>query len=73
MENMESLAKANGFEMSDMIKSTVFIIDITRGPDVNAEYIKFFKDCDLPARSSFAVHQLPKGALVEIEAVFFKP
>ena len=56
MENMESLAKANGFEMSDMIKATVFMVDISHGPEVNAEYIKFFEGMDYPARSGIAVH-----------------
>ena len=38
MENLESLAKANNFEMNDIVKSTVFITDMAHQKDVNSEY-----------------------------------
>lgn len=69
--NLEKLAKANGFTLADTIKTTVFLIDMGHFAEVNAEYAKFF-DKNKPPRSCVAVHQLPKGALFEIEAVFFK-
>ena len=55
MENMQSIAVANGFKMDDMVKALVFITDMKNQPDVNAEYVKFFEG-DLPARSCVAVH-----------------
>ena len=71
MQNLQACATSNGFKMSDAIKTTVFLTDMSHFAEVNVEYAKFFKN-DAPARSCVAVHQLPKGALFEVEAVFFK-
>ena len=71
MQNLKTLAAANGFKMSDCIKTTVFLTDMEHFAAVNEQYAKFFKG-DAPGRSCVAVHQLPKGALFEVEAVFFK-
>ena len=71
MQNLKTLATGNGFKMSDCIKTTVFITDMEHFSAVNEEYAKFFKG-DFPSRSCVAVHQLPKGALFEVEAIFFK-
>ena len=73
MENIKVMAENNGFKMSDMIKALVFLTNMYHQPSVNEQYIKFFEDGNLPARSCIAVHQLPKGGLVEIECVFFRP
>ena len=40
---------------------------------VNEVYTRYFKGPDYPARTCFAVKTIPKGGLVEIESVFFKP
>ena len=69
--NLKTLARANGFKMTDTIKTTVFLVDMAHFAEVNVEYAKFFTE-GKPPRSCVAVHQLPKGALFEIEAVFFK-
>ena len=55
MQNLKSLATANGFKMSDCIKTTVFITDMEHFSAVNEEYAKFFKD-NAPGRSCVAVH-----------------
>ena len=68
---MKQRAQSNGFKLTDTIKTTVFLTDMAHFDEVNVEYAKFF-DKEKPARSCVAVHQLPKGALFEIEAVFFK-
>ena len=71
LQNLKALALSNGFKLTDTVKTTVFLVDMAHFAEVNAEYAKFFKT-DPPPRSCVAVHQLPKGALFEIEAVFFK-
>ena len=73
LTNIKALAEANDFKMSDIIKATVYITDMKNQPAVNEAYCKFFDADNLPARSCIAVHQLPIGALVEIECIYFKP
>ena len=54
------------------MKCNVFLIDMGHFAEVNAVYSQFFKD-NPPPRTCVAVHQLPKGANFEVDAVFFKP
>jgi 2-iminobutanoate/2-iminopropanoate deaminase len=54
--------------MADVVKTTVFLTDIEDFAAVNAVYATFMPD-QPPARSTFAVGALPKGGLVEIEAI----
>ena len=53
--------------MSDVVKTTVLLKDIADFAAMNKVYAEFFTSC--PARSCVAVKALPKGALVEVEAV----
>lgn len=71
LKNLKAVLEAGGFAMSDVIKTTVFITDMANFAAVNEVYAKYF-DNDYPARSCVAVKELPKAALVEIEAVAFK-
>ena len=71
LKNMQAVIEANGFTMADAIKTTVFVIDMADFTDCNEVYAKYFVG-ERPARSCVAVHQLPKGAKFEIEAIFFK-
>jgi 2-iminobutanoate/2-iminopropanoate deaminase len=54
--------------MNNVIKTTVFLYDMSAFADMNKAYSTFFTD-SYPARSAFAVRELPKGALVEIECI----
>jgi 2-iminobutanoate/2-iminopropanoate deaminase len=54
--------------MADVVKTTCFLADIADFASFNAIYARFFPDPP-PARSTFAVAALPKGARVEVEAV----
>ena len=54
------------------VKTTVFMIDIGDFSVVNEVYAKYFSG-DCPARCAMQVSALPKGALVEIEAIAVKP
>ena len=55
-----------------LFRSTVFLIDIGDFAVVNEVYAKYFKG-ECPARCAMQVSALPKGALVEIEAIAVKP
>ncbi|RKZ00537.1 MAG: RidA family protein [Candidatus Hydrothermota bacterium] len=66
--NIKAVLEAAGCTMNDVVKTTIFMVDIADFPKVNAIYEKFF-DEPYPARSTVAVAALPKGALIEIEVV----
>ena len=54
--------------MKHVVKTTVFMTDLTKFAEMNAVYASFFKD-NPPARSTIQVVALPKGSVVEIEAI----
>jgi 2-iminobutanoate/2-iminopropanoate deaminase len=66
--NLGAVLKAAGSDYSLVVKTLVFLKDINDFAAVNAIYAGFFPQ-DPPARSAVQVSALPKGALVEIEAV----
>lgn len=71
LKNLKAVLEAAGYSLQDVIKTTVFITDMANFATVNSVYAKYFeKDC--PARSCVAVKELPKDALIEIEAVAYK-
>ena len=69
LENIKAILTAAGFTMANVVKTTVLLADIADFAKVNAIYAEFFEEGALPARSAFQVAALPKGGLVEIEAV----
>lgn len=72
MNNVVEVLKAAGCTMSDVVKTTVFLSDIGNFATVNAIYAEYF-EAPYPARSCFQVAALPKGAMVEVEAIAVKP
>lgn len=70
LKNMQAVLKEADASVEDVIKTTVFIIDMADFQAVNEVYAKVFND-KAPARSCVAVAALPKGAKVEIEAIAF--
>lgn len=68
LNNIEALLDTLGAGFGNVVKTTVYLVDMADFQAVNAEYAKVFSG-DFPARSCVAVHQLPLGGLVEIEAV----
>ena len=72
LENVKAVLNAAGLELSDIVKTTVFLSDMENFAAMNAVYSQYIKDCVLPARSAVQVARLPKDALVEIEAVAVK-
>lgn len=66
--NVQAILKEAGATMDSVVKTTVFLADMSDFAAVNAVYAKFFTE-PFPARSAVAVKSLPKGALIEIEVV----
>ena len=72
MANCAAVLRDVGAEPSDVAKTTVFLTDMANFPAMNGIYATLFGD-HKPARSTVAVAALPKGALVEIEMLVYKP
>ncbi len=67
-QNIEGVLAAKNFTFANVVKTTVFLIDLAEFGEMNAVYAKFFPE-PYPARSTFQVAGLPKGARVEIEVI----
>ncbi len=68
LSNVKAILDEIGLSMSDVVKTTVFLVDMNDFADMNSIYAEFFSE-PYPARSAVTVKALPKGALVEIEVV----
>lgn len=68
LKNIVAVLAAAGLTMADVVKTSCFLSDIANFEALNAVYARFVADPP-PARSTFAVAALPRGALIEIEAV----
>ncbi len=68
LDNLDAVLGAAGLGWEDVVKTTIFLADISDFATVNAIYAARQADPP-PARSTFAVGSLPKGALIEIEAI----
>jgi 2-iminobutanoate/2-iminopropanoate deaminase len=66
--NLRAVLEAAGSGLDRLVKVTVYLADIADWPAVNEVYAREVPE-PFPARSAFAVRDLPKGARVEIEAV----
>ncbi len=68
LENIQAILAAEGMTMDNVVKTTVLLKDIADFTVMNEVYGRYFKGV-CPARAAFQVVALPKGALVEIEAI----
>jgi len=68
MRNLKAVLAAAGLEMSDVIKTTVFLADMNEFAAMNEVYARYFSEAP-PARACVQAAKLPKGSLVEIEAI----
>ncbi len=68
LRNLMEILKAAGASEKNVVKTTIYITDMSHFPIVNEIYAKYFSE-PYPARATIAVKELPKGALVEIEAI----
>ena len=68
LENLGAVLTAAGLGFADVVKTTIFLIDMNDFAAVNAVYGKYFGAIK-PARSTVAVAALPKGARIEIDCI----
>jgi 2-iminobutanoate/2-iminopropanoate deaminase len=68
LKNINGILQAGGVELSDVVKTTVFLVDMADFAAMNEAYAAAFGE-HRPARSTVAVAALPRGARVEIEAI----
>lgn len=66
--NIKAILKEAGLDMSNVVKTTVLLADIQDFAKMNEVYASVF-EAPYPARSAFAVRDLPKGVMVEIEVI----
>lgn len=66
LENIKHILEAAGLTMNHIVKTTVYLQDMSLFVEMNKVYATYFEGT-FPARSAFAVKSLPKDALVEVE------
>ncbi|WEK82983.1 MAG: RidA family protein [Mycoplasma sp.] len=71
LKNVQAVLEAEGYSLSNVVKTTVFLSDMANFGPMNEVYGRMFGN-HKPARSCFQVARLPKDALVEIEVVAYK-
>ncbi len=69
MENVKAILDGLQLDFHDVVKTNIFLADMSDFPKVNAIYSEYFDEGDYPARSTVQVASLPGGYLVEIEAI----
>ena len=67
MQNIRAILSHQGLEFTDVVKTTCFLSDMKDYAGFNAVYAKYF--VGKPARSCFAVKELPRGSLCEVELI----
>lgn len=67
-DNLQALSQACGGNLNNIVKLTIYLTDISSAPMVNDIMSKYFTE-PFPARTTIAVTALPRGALVEVEAI----
>ncbi len=70
-ENIKHILAEAGLSTANIVKTTVFLADMSLFTEMNTVYGTYFEGA-FPARSAFAVKDLPKNALVEIECIAVK-
>ena len=70
-KNIEAILTAAGYSFKDVVKSTCLLEEITDFQAMNEVYSKFYTE-NQPARSTYAVKDLPMGASIEIETIAAK-
>jgi len=68
LDNIAAVLRAEGLGFENIVKTTIFLTDLSDFQTVNEIYGSYFKQ-DLPARSTVQVSALPRGAKIEIEVI----
>lgn len=69
-DNLKAVAEAAGGSLADVVKLNVFLTDLAHFAKVNETMATYFS-APFPARAAIGVKELPRGALVEADAVMF--
>jgi 2-iminobutanoate/2-iminopropanoate deaminase len=72
MKNLAAVLEAAGCGWPDVVKTTIYLVDLGAFATVNGVYGKYLQT-PFPARATVQVAALPRGALVEIDAIAVKP
>lgn len=72
IKNLSAVCVAAGGDLSNIVKLSVYLVDLQDFPFVNEAMTKFFKE-PYPARVTIGVAALPRGALVEMDAIMVLP
>jgi len=73
LENLAAVLRAADCSLEDVVRTTVYLVDLSLFPRVNAVYARFFTREPQPARATIQVAALPLGAQVEIDAIACLP
>ena len=68
LQNLQGVLQASGLTLANIVRTTVFMVDLAEFPKMNEVYAKYFAQ-DPPARSTVQVSALPRGSRVEIDAI----
>lgn len=68
MNNLRAVLRAAGASVDDVVRTTIYVVDLAHYGAVNEVYGRFFRP-PYPARSTVQVSALPRGALVEIDVI----
>ena len=68
LKNLEAVLEAGGASLAGVVKTTVYLADLSDFPAMNGVYGKFFPE-NPPARATVQAAKLPAGAMVEIDAI----
>ena len=69
LANLSSVLEAAGASLADVVRTSVFLIDLAEFPRMNEVYARHFCHDPPPARSTVQVAALPLGARVEIDCI----
>jgi 2-iminobutanoate/2-iminopropanoate deaminase len=72
MENLKAVLAAAGMTFDNVVKATIFIMDMNDFSNINAVYATYFDEATAPARETVQVACLPKNVNIEISVVAVK-
>ncbi|MGC4039942.1 MAG: RidA family protein [Flavobacterium sp.] len=72
MENMKAVLSAAGMQFGNVVKTTIFIMDMGDFARINSVYATYFDEATAPARETVQVAGLPKGVNIEISMIAVK-
>lgn len=72
MENIKTILTAAGSSLADVVRTTIYLINMQDFEEVNEVYGNYF-DLDPPARTTIGIAALPKGVAIEIDVIAYTP